>query len=92
MGDFLPISMFFYEIWVKNRPFLQLFTKQYNLSSDKNTYWQQLPKNRLNYRYNWRKIHFLTHIPPIIRLYLAENAFLNPFSAKYSKSNALDLN
>lgn len=21
MGDFLPISTFFYEIWVKNRPF-----------------------------------------------------------------------
>ena len=28
MGDFLPISTFFYEIWIKNRPFLQLFTKQ----------------------------------------------------------------
>ena len=35
LGDYLPISTFFYEIWVKNRPFLQLFTKQvicYNLA------------------------------------------------------------
>ena len=32
MGDFLPISMFFYEIWVNNRPFLQLFTKTSHLT------------------------------------------------------------
>ena len=31
-GDFLPISMFFYEIWVNNRPFLQLFTKTSHLT------------------------------------------------------------
>ena len=30
MGDYLPISMFFYEIWVKNRPF-SCFDKTFSL-------------------------------------------------------------
>ena len=31
-GRFLPISMLFYEIWVNNRLFLQLFTKTSHLT------------------------------------------------------------